>query len=146
MRISLAGVALWILLAGQFSCSSLPERAPRDDEQIPRPVPHVRYEPDYPRSARESRTDGYVAARYVVAGAGSVQSVEVVSSKPPGVFDQSVTDSIKRWRFGRFERDGYYVTHRPEIVHFHFYAGHCLTPPSAARGEEQLVVCVDAPR
>ncbi len=121
----------------------MPERAPHEGERIPAPQPRVRIEPKYPPGARAARTAGHIAVRYTVSGTGKVQSVEIVTSDPPGVFDTTVVDALSRWRFASLVRDGSYVTHRPVLVHLFFYAGRCPNPPRTRGPAEVLRICVD---
>ncbi len=58
-----------------------------------------RSHPPYPSAARASRTEGFVVVRYTVSPSGSVTSVSVVSSSPPGVFNGVTVSAVRSWRF-----------------------------------------------
>ncbi|WP_169725351.1 energy transducer TonB [Fundidesulfovibrio putealis] len=63
----------------------------------PKLIRHV--EPDYPESARKRALSGKVMARFVVDESGLVHEPTVSSSDPPGVFDDSVIEAVRRWKF-----------------------------------------------
>lgn len=63
----------------------------------PKLIRHV--EPDYPESARKRALSGKVMARFVVDESGIVHEPAVFSSDPPGVFDDSVIEAVRRWKF-----------------------------------------------
>jgi protein TonB len=63
----------------------------------PKLIRHV--EPDYPESARKLALSGKVMARFVVDESGIVHEPAVFSADPPGVFDASVLEAVKGWRF-----------------------------------------------
>lgn len=55
--------------------------------------------PDYPYHARERGLEGYVAVKVLVDKDGSVRQVNILKSKPEGVFDQAVRKAVASWRF-----------------------------------------------
>ena len=59
----------------------------------------ARIPPVYPMRAKHRGIEGWVRVRFVVNEDGSVGSVTVVESKPPGTFDQSVIRCVSGWRF-----------------------------------------------
>jgi protein TonB len=63
------------------------------------PNPVYRAKPAYPSGARASKIEGYVVVSYSVSASGSVTSVSVVSSSPPGVFNSATVAAVRQWRF-----------------------------------------------
>jgi TonB family protein len=55
--------------------------------------------PIYPKKALEKQISGEVRVRITVDADGRVKGVSILSSTPPGVFDQSVLAAVSRWRF-----------------------------------------------
>lgn len=62
-------------------------------------APMVQIKPTYPPRAKRMGIEGYVKVRLNVDSNGLVQRVEIVESKPEGVFEKSVRKSLKRWKF-----------------------------------------------
>lgn len=58
-----------------------------------------RTEPIYPASARRRNIEGWVQVQFVVNEHGRPEQIQVLSAKPKDIFDRSVVESIKRWRF-----------------------------------------------
>lgn len=63
-------------------------------------------EPVYPKDALEEGIRGDVRLRITVDTDGRVKHVEVLSSSPPGVFEESALTAVRRWRFKPIEVDG----------------------------------------
>jgi TonB family protein len=63
----------------------------------PRPISQP--QPPYPREALRAGTSGRVVVRYTIGADGRVINVEIVSSQPRGLFDRSVSRTVKRWLF-----------------------------------------------
>lgn len=63
------------------------------------PVPIDRVAPDYPVRLRKKGVTGQVVLNLLVDTDGSVARVRVLSSDPPGVFDELAVSAAKRWRF-----------------------------------------------
>ncbi len=59
----------------------------------------VRSEPPYPYRARQRGIEGDVRVRLLVRADGSVGRVEILSADPPGVFDDTVMQTVPRWTF-----------------------------------------------
>ncbi|NBB80425.1 MAG: TonB family protein [Verrucomicrobia bacterium] len=57
-----------------------------------RPMPY------YPRQAALDCVEGEVLARFIVSDSRKPASVEIVHSRPSGVFDEAVVDALGRWR------------------------------------------------
>jgi len=56
-------------------------------------------EPDYPREALLSGTKGQVVAEIRINGAGDVTEVRIISASPRNVFDRTVINTVKRWKY-----------------------------------------------
>ena len=55
--------------------------------------------PVYPAKARADGIEGSVTVRYDVTVDGRVNNARVVSSSPPGVFDDAALVAIRSWHF-----------------------------------------------
>ncbi len=58
-----------------------------------------RINPEYPFQARERGIEGFVAVKVLVGSDGTVRQVNILKSKPSGVFDQAVRKAVAGWRF-----------------------------------------------
>jgi len=63
----------------------------------PRPISTP--EPTYPRDAARRRAVGSVVVQYTISADGSVGNVTVLRSRPRGIFDDSVIETVSTWRF-----------------------------------------------
>jgi TonB family protein len=52
------------------------------------------------------KTTGYVVVRFNITEAGRVEGVEVVESKPAGVFDDSAKSAVRRWTYEPRKENG----------------------------------------
>lgn len=66
----------------------------------------VRTPPLYPPEARSRRIEGRVLVEFTVTERGEVEDPVIVEANPPGVFDQAVLQSVRKWRFKPKEKDG----------------------------------------
>lgn len=55
--------------------------------------------PTYPRAALVDDVEGWVRLAYGIDAAGRTESIEVLESQPPGVFDTASVRALQRWRF-----------------------------------------------
>jgi len=75
--------------------------------------------PSYPRRARRRHQQGEVKLRFTVTPVGKVRDIEVVWSRPPGVFDREAKRALARWRFAPAMSDGEAVsTQVSQVIHF----------------------------
>lgn len=58
-----------------------------------------RVEPEYPRDALLSRTNGWVKVAFDVQADGSVANVSIIEANPPTMFNRAATRAVKRWRY-----------------------------------------------
>lgn len=63
------------------------------------PVVIFRKKPFYPFRARARNISGKVKIKFLVDKDGHVDSVHILKSEPPGVFDKSVIKALSCWRF-----------------------------------------------
>ena len=54
---------------------------------------------DYPIEAKNKGLTGYVTCRILVLEDGSMQQIQIVESQPPGIFDKSVLQFVRSWKF-----------------------------------------------
>jgi protein TonB len=64
-----------------------------------RPQVTHRAEIAYPASAAKDRIQGYVVVHLLIAKDGSVKLARVLEAEPRGVFETTVLDTIRDWRF-----------------------------------------------
>ncbi|MBN2707193.1 MAG: energy transducer TonB [Deltaproteobacteria bacterium] len=58
-----------------------------------------RPDPVYPYQARQKKIGGLVLLKFLVSREGRVERIEVVESKPPGIFDEAARRAVSTWRF-----------------------------------------------
>lgn len=75
-----------------------------DLDQAPQPL--SRLEPFYPSSARLKKIEGEVILEFVVQANGRVRDIQVILSRPEGVFENSAVRAIERWRFVPGTKEG----------------------------------------
>lgn len=74
--------------------------------------PSARVAPVYPARARRVGIEGSVTVEFTITPQGRVTDLEIVASRPRGVFDASVTKAIRQWRFTPRVVDGRRVERR----------------------------------
>jgi protein TonB len=62
--------------------------------------------PDYPRDADRRRLSGKVRLQLKLEADGRISDIEVVSAKPPGVFDESAIRAFRDARFAPAQKGG----------------------------------------
>ncbi len=62
-------------------------------------VPVSQVPPVYPMRARRQGIEGWVAVKFLVNRDGGVESVSILDSNPPKVFDRSVLGCVRAWHF-----------------------------------------------
>ncbi len=68
--------------------------------------PLARIQPVFPRNAARAGREGFVELYLTIAADGTVANAEVLRSEPPGEFDQSALDAIRKWKFKPKLEDG----------------------------------------
>jgi protein TonB len=71
----------------------------RLDQVDTRPGAIQRMQPAYPRHARRRRIEGWVKIAFLIDRYGLVKNLQIMESSPPGVFDNTVMDTVSLWRF-----------------------------------------------
>ena len=59
----------------------------------------VKIQPEYPREALKAGKTGFVIIRLTVDERGNVLNLEVVDSKPGGIFIASAVRAVRKWKF-----------------------------------------------
>ncbi len=62
-------------------------------------IPLVRMPAQYPNKAKRRHIEGFVKARLEVNALGTVDSVEIIDSKPKGVFERSAIRALYKYKF-----------------------------------------------
>ena len=62
-------------------------------------IPLVRMPAQYPSKAKRRNIEGFVKARLEVNALGTVDSVDIVDSKPKGVFERSAIRALYKYKF-----------------------------------------------
>ncbi len=76
-----------------------PQLGPPPVATISEPELVNRVEPEYPREALLSSTNGWVKVAFDVRADGRVENVSVVEANPPTLFNRAATRAVKRWRY-----------------------------------------------
>lgn len=108
-------LALPPLPAAAFDTGSLPAVFSAGELDAPLTV-LARIPPVYPLQAKHRAIEGWVRVRFVVNEDGGVDSVTVVESDPPDIFDQNVIRCVAGWRFEPATVDGMPVKARAETT------------------------------
>lgn len=62
-------------------------------------VPLVRMPASYPRKAQSRKIEGYVSARLFINAEGTVDKVEIIDSKPKGIFERAAIKALYKYKF-----------------------------------------------
>jgi TonB family protein len=71
--------------------------------------------PEYPRSAREKGTSGWVQLAFDVEKDGSVAHIDVLASEPKYVFDEAAISALRRWRYRPVQKNGQPIEQRAQL-------------------------------
>lgn len=63
------------------------------------PMAVVKTAPVYPYRAKRLNLNGKVKVKFLVDKNGEITKVEILDSKPEGIFDQSVIQAVSSWKF-----------------------------------------------
>lgn len=69
-------------------------------------IPISKVRPIYPRRAKRMKKEGFVKLEFTITTFGTVKDVDVVESKPVGLFDASAKRAILKWKFRAKIEDG----------------------------------------
>jgi TonB family protein len=71
--------------------------------------------PQFPLSARTQALSGWVDVQFMVHTDGSVSDLAVVGAEPAGVFEQSATEAVRKWRYRPILRNGQPINQRTRV-------------------------------
>jgi len=72
-----------------------------------RALTRTRYAPpEYPESAQNKGTTGWVDILFTVHTDGSVGDITVAGAEPAGIFEQAAMNSVRKWRYQPILREG----------------------------------------
>jgi periplasmic protein TonB len=69
-----------------------------------------RVPPVYPYKAKQREIEGSVDVKFLVDESGAVKRITILKSKPKGLFEDSVTKMLPRWKFDPGQIDGVAVS------------------------------------
>lgn len=72
-------------------------------------------QPEYPYDAQTRRIEGWVDVEFTIATDGTTREHIVHDAEPPGVFDRSALEALRRWRFEPIVRGGQAVEQRATV-------------------------------
>lgn len=82
-------------------------------------IPLVKIAPRYPRRAALAKKEGWVKVAFTVTELGTVADVNVLESKPRGLFDRAARKAILKWKFKPRVVDGKPVAKKAvQIIEF----------------------------
>jgi protein TonB len=84
------------------------------------PVPQVRIEPDYPPQAKDRGIEGWVSFRFTVTKEGRVKDVQIVDSKPQGMWERVTIRAVSNWRYQPALKDGKPIETRGVMASYRF--------------------------
>lgn len=76
------------------------------DEVDRHPESIATMQPPYPYQARQMAVEGYVTVRFLVSRTGSVNELTILKAVPEGIFEQTVKNTVRRWRFKPAQKNG----------------------------------------
>lgn len=62
-------------------------------------MPFIKVQPNYPTSASSRGIEGYVDVMFDVAPTGATENIRIINAVPSSVFNSSVVQAIKRWKY-----------------------------------------------
>ncbi|MEW9797786.1 TonB family protein [Alteromonas sp. CYL-A6] len=97
----LAGAAT-LLVAALFTVNTALATQPATaapQAKVNEATPVVRVDPTYPEQAVSDNLEGSVTLRFDITETGATDNIEVVSSDPAGVFDESAQAALAQWQY-----------------------------------------------
>jgi TonB family protein len=55
--------------------------------------------PHYPVEAKKNKITGKIVAQLIITKEGKPVNISIIESEPPGIFDESAIDAIKKYKF-----------------------------------------------
>lgn len=83
-------------------------------------LPLVRIEPQYPRKAAMSGTQGWVLLKFDITPTGAVEGVKVLEAKPRRVFNSAAKRALLKWKYRPKVIDGKPVSQTGNKVKIEF--------------------------
>ena len=74
-----------------------------------------RVAPIYPRKARRLHKEGVVRVSFIVDEKGRTSEFKILEARPPGYFEKSALNAVKKWRFNPGTVDGQPVKVRVDL-------------------------------
>jgi TonB family protein len=71
--------------------------------------------PQFPLAARTRAVSGWVDVQFIVRTDGSVEDIAVVGAEPAGLFEESATEAVHKWRYRPILRDGQPTNQRARV-------------------------------
>jgi TonB family protein len=71
--------------------------------------------PQFPIAARTRAVSGWVDVQFIVKTDGSVEDIAVVRAEPAGLFEESATEAVHKWRYRPILRDGQPINQRARV-------------------------------
>lgn len=99
-------------LGDYLKSSPVKKLTPSTPEIATNIAPTTRIEPLYPPRALRAGIEGIVTVEFTITTDGSVKDIEIVKADPPNIFNQSVLQAVKRWKFAPEIEDGKAVEKR----------------------------------
>ncbi|MFK7731660.1 MAG: energy transducer TonB [Pseudomonadales bacterium] len=63
------------------------------------PIPYLRSQPIYPRTAANRGISGYVDVMFTINVMGATEDVQVIGAEPANVFDRAALRAVKKWKY-----------------------------------------------
>jgi len=71
--------------------------------------------PQFPIAARTRAVSGWVDVQFIVKVDGSVEDIAVVRAEPAGLFEESATEAVHKWRYRPILRNGQPINQRARV-------------------------------
>lgn len=112
-----AGVDQASINAVNTDIRSAQEAAKRATELVPAAQLELTHyvAPQFPFSARTRAVSGWVDVQFIVKTDGSVEDIAVIGAEPAGLFEESATEAVHKWRYRPILRDGQPINQRARV-------------------------------
>jgi TonB family protein len=71
--------------------------------------------PQFPFAARTRAVSGWVDVQFILKTDGSVEDIAVIGAEPAGLFEESATEAVHKWRYRPILRDGQPINQRARV-------------------------------
>jgi protein TonB len=75
---------------------SIQKIEPTFDQEL---YPILSNEPTYPSRAKRAKIEGWVNVAFTITVEGDVKDIQILAAEPEGIFENSVVNTVKNWRF-----------------------------------------------